>query len=152
MIHAPFRGRAKTSLPNRALMIDTIKQSAAAVATSREVHRVPALTICTVLFFLDRRCCSGTVLIMVLHGARLPMEAGAPYRATAQAVFDTQTPHLQGNRWALGSIAFPVALRSCNSTPHRSFSAVATSREGHRKRRSGRTVRHPRWHWERRAA
>jgi len=61
-------------------MIDTIKQSAAAVATSREVHRVPALTIRTVLFFLDRRCCSGTVLIMVLHGARLPMEAGAPYR------------------------------------------------------------------------
>src|SRR5262249_55724065 len=40
-IHAPFRGRAKTSLPNRALRIDTFKQFAAAVATSREGHRTP---------------------------------------------------------------------------------------------------------------
>src|SRR5262249_22303023 len=41
---SPLRGRAKTSLPNRALMIDTLKPSSSAVATSREGHRACADT------------------------------------------------------------------------------------------------------------
>jgi hypothetical protein len=59
---------------------------------------------------LDRRCCTGTVLIVVHHIGAAFQRRPVPYRERRPAVFDRHQPAPSRNRWPWGALRFPQGL------------------------------------------